>query len=327
MYNNGQPQNCPQGLVPYKYLNGSLWNGQTNDYPIIPGAGNTLATNPSLYIMKNDPVTYIAGQGVTGLAWPNINDSTVNTQISYAANTVRISSANPAVPITTPLLGSFQGCTYIDAVTNELKFSPFWSSSFNYNPNTVPMAHIADDPNILYNIQVSSSVRGAGVNGATFTAQTTATTALGLQQSMLFTNIGLGLGIGYSDTPSYGVLGYPTTTILLNPTRYDNDKIPEGEAVNFSINANTSTSGVYADLGTWVNNLTPITGGVVQIIDLTPIVGNISDPVYFYSRAFYPTNATGIGADGNNLIGTNYTTPYSGLFNNALVRIVNHVYA
>lgn len=55
-----------------------------------------------------------------------------------------------------PILGSFAGCNYVDA-NGDTQFRPYWAASQATQSGTVAEASVFDDPNTLYDIQVSGS--------------------------------------------------------------------------------------------------------------------------------------------------------------------------
>lgn len=115
--------NAPFGLQPRMMNTGAPWNGQTNTYLINSGY------NTSLFV--GDPVAPLAngtiGIGVAG----------------------------------TGIAGVFMGCQYQDTQGN-YQFSPYWpANTVTYNPggsgNIPAIAFVVDDPNVLFDVQVTSS--------------------------------------------------------------------------------------------------------------------------------------------------------------------------
>lgn len=110
--------NSPWGLQPYSYLGGSLWTGQTSEYQIASGYVNTLFTN--------DPISRLA-------------DGTVGIGIIGGA-----------------VIGSFQGCKYVDT-TGIYRQLPYWTANTVTRGGLNATCLVTDDPNILYDAQVSSA--------------------------------------------------------------------------------------------------------------------------------------------------------------------------
>jgi len=119
--------NAAQGLQPRRYLNGSPWNNATNTYNIATGYATSIFTG--------DPVDFDSG------------------------NTGNIIIAPLTTGTGAPVLGVFQGCKYFDTNANFI-FSPYWPASTTILANTTVEAEIADDPNIIFDIQ-SNGVLGA----------------------------------------------------------------------------------------------------------------------------------------------------------------------
>lgn len=120
--------NAPQGLQPRRYLNGATWTQQTNDYPILSGYGTSL--------FVGDPVTLL-------------NNGTIG--IGTAGNAI---------------VGVFMGCRYQD-INGNYVFSPYWpASTVTWNPggtgNVNAAGVVADDPNILFDIQCSGTAAITG---------------------------------------------------------------------------------------------------------------------------------------------------------------------
>ena len=115
--------NAPFGLQPRMSMTGATWSGQTNDYFIASGYATAL--------FQGDPVVGLAdgtiGIGVTG----------------------------------TGITGVFQGCKYTDPNGNII-FGAYWPASTVTQGALPATAAVCDDPNILYDIQVSNSANVAG---------------------------------------------------------------------------------------------------------------------------------------------------------------------
>lgn len=119
--------NAPFGLQPRFYLNGSTYNDQQSEYFIngnVTGGGTSYATS----IFQGDLVTLLS-DGTIGLVAAGNNN---------------------------PSIGVFMGCKYFDS-TNTLIFSKYWPSATPTFNATNPIAFVVDDPNVLFDAQVSGT--------------------------------------------------------------------------------------------------------------------------------------------------------------------------
>lgn len=115
--------NAPQGLVIKRYLNGTPYNGATNDYQIASG----YPTN----IFTDDPVI-------------PLSDGTIGIGVAGS-----------------PCLGTFQGCKYTSTL-GVYTFSPYWPASTTVQTGTTVTALIADDPNLVFSVQETNGSSAAG---------------------------------------------------------------------------------------------------------------------------------------------------------------------
>lgn len=116
--------NAPNGLQPYKKLDGSAWTGQTSAYPIASGFGTA--------IFKGDLVALTA----TG-------------------------TIAPATPGGGQLLGVFWGVQYTDAAGNIVN-SPNWVAGSTTRGAVPATAFIIDDPKVIFSIQETDASGNAG---------------------------------------------------------------------------------------------------------------------------------------------------------------------
>lgn len=203
--------NAPIGLKPSRFLSGATWNDQHNQYILDTAAG--------LSIFTNDPVVATANGGITAAAYQD-----------------------PAVPVTagTLLIGSFQGCEYV-APDGTLVPSPAWITGTVIKAGTTVKAFVTDDPNIIYDIQCSSS--GAGIIAANV--------QLGLALQDIFQNAGFAAAGTFTTNP-------PTS----------NPAIPGG------VGYNGGQSVIYLALNTkGATSTLPL-----KIIGLTPQIQNVFYP-------------------------------------------------
>lgn len=115
--------NAPQGLRPYRYGNGSLYNGAVNKYNIASAYGTA--------IFQFDPVTVLS-------------DGTIGIAVAGAA-----------------CLGVFMGVKYTDT-TGFFWHRPNWIASTTLATGTVAEALIADDPNLWFDVQETDAAGAAG---------------------------------------------------------------------------------------------------------------------------------------------------------------------
>ena len=115
--------NAAQGLVIVGRIDGSPWNGAVREYPIASGYATAIGTN--------DPV------------------------ISLADGTIGIGVAG------SPARGVFLGCKYTDT-SGVFQRKPNWVASTTVLTGTVPIALVADDPNLLFDVQETNGSGAAG---------------------------------------------------------------------------------------------------------------------------------------------------------------------
>lgn len=124
----GYGQNAPQGLAPLSTITGATWNGQLTAYNIASGYATRIGWN--------DPVMI---------------DST-NHLIQWSSGR---------------MLGVFQGCRYLDAQGN-LQFSKYWPENTLTFQGQDAVAYVIDDPNVVFDIQISTSTGAPGPVAAPF---------------------------------------------------------------------------------------------------------------------------------------------------------------
>lgn len=126
-------KNAPFGLRPHSSIGGGAWTEKTNHYPISATADGL--TTQARSIFTGDPVYW-------GAAAANNGGGTITTVEASAANT------QP--------LGVFWGCIYYD-VNNVLQKRSCWIGGTPVYKNTKITAMIIDDPNVVWEIQYSTS--------------------------------------------------------------------------------------------------------------------------------------------------------------------------
>ncbi|CAB4124210.1 hypothetical protein UFOVP51_74 [uncultured Caudovirales phage] len=139
--------NAPFGLRPFSSISGGSWTEKTNEYFIYASADGT-ATYP-IAVFTGDPVIYSATAATTITTAPTI--------IRYPIDTATV------VNEITPVVGVFMGCEYI-LPNGTLVKSPYWpggAPAATSGPAVLGgsriKAFILDDPDVVYDIQVSTA--------------------------------------------------------------------------------------------------------------------------------------------------------------------------
>jgi hypothetical protein len=177
--------NAPFGLRPISSISGGSWTEKVNEYFIYASANGqtTYATS----IFTGDPVVWnptLANAGTIAVYLPG---ETVGTPSTFSA---------------LPILGVFMGCEYLSTVTgtNNLIKSAYWPGAAQVVPGSVIKAYVLDDPDVVYDIQVSTI--GDVLANANFpTINATATT----YPAIFGRNLALGIGIDADPTPHLNV--------------------------------------------------------------------------------------------------------------------------
>jgi hypothetical protein len=86
--------------------------------------------------------------------------ATAGTIARYDPN---YTDAAPSTWGTTPILGVFKGVEYhsTGSAVNNVLWKPYWPASTQVVPGTEIVAHIVDDPNVIYDVQLSTHVDAA----------------------------------------------------------------------------------------------------------------------------------------------------------------------
>lgn len=198
----GNNTNAPNGLVPYSYLDGSLWTGQTEEYPIASGYATSL--------FQGDPVTLLA-------------DGTIGIGVAGAA-----------------IIGVFQGVTYVNS-SGEPIFINFWTGGTVTQGAQNALAKVVADPNVLFDIQVSTATGTPGPVNPVALAQT-----------------------NFNNNANFSVTANQfNATVAPNAVTYA-DNPGAG-------NTRTGISGYYLDYGS-LNTTATLN---LKLIRLTPKVGNV----------------------------------------------------
>ena len=187
--------NAPFGLRPFSSISGGSWTEKTNEYYIYASADG--ATTYGTSIFTGDPVIYNPVLATTLTSGPTIARYPIDT--ATVVNEV------------TPVVGVFMGCEYLSTVTgvNNLIKSPYWPAATQVVPGSKIKAFILDDPDVVYDIQVSTATNV--LNDARFSAA--ATTAAYFTQNFAF---GLAAGGGNIGNPTTGSTITGQSAIYLN---------------------------------------------------------------------------------------------------------------
>lgn len=145
--------NAPFGLKPLMSINGGSWTEKVNEYSIYASADG--ATTYATSIFTGDPVVWGTSMGAT----PAVNGAVG----SIARYNPTFADATPSTFSVTPIVGVFMGCEYLSAVNGPLKYqtSAFWPASTQVVPGSTIKAFILDDPDVIFDIQVSTSIAAA----------------------------------------------------------------------------------------------------------------------------------------------------------------------
>ncbi len=130
--------NAPFGLRPLSSMSGGTWTEKTNAYFIATSANGT--TTYGTNIFTGDPVIWNSV----------IGDQGGGTIARYGFHTSGDNAGN-AISV----LGVFMGCEYFDT-RNQLVKSPYWPASTRVYPGSKIKAWVLDDPDVVYDIQVST---------------------------------------------------------------------------------------------------------------------------------------------------------------------------
>jgi hypothetical protein len=147
-------QNAPFGLQPVCSINGGSWTEKVNEYEIY--ASDDGATTYNTSIFTGDPVMWGTSVGGTAAA------GKIGTVIRWTPVFADAAPSTWNAGVALPILGVFMGCEYysVDSPTVSV-FKNYWPGAAQVQPGTSIKALILDDPNVVYNIQVSSHIDAA----------------------------------------------------------------------------------------------------------------------------------------------------------------------
>lgn len=127
----GSVVSAPFGFQPRQYLNGSPWSGQLSEYLINGNTGSGVSYNTSIY--TGDLVTLLV-DGTIGLTAGTDNHASI---------------------------GVFWGVKYFDTNNNPV-YNRFWTAGTPTYSGTNPVCYVVDDPNVLFDAQVSGTAAVTG---------------------------------------------------------------------------------------------------------------------------------------------------------------------
>ncbi len=279
--------NAPFGLRPLSSISGGSWTEKVNEYYIYASPDGATTYNTSIF--TGDPVIFNTSAANLETGNPNLG----GTIARYAPT---FTNATPSTFSTVPLLGVFVGCEYFstNTATNNLIKSAYWPANTAVVPGTLIKAFVIDDPNVVYDIQVSSSI---DANATAFIGSPT------------FPNVSTDTA---NTTVKAGGFG---SNFALN--------IAGGTNFNTVVNTYTQATG-----NTYANN--PATGSTLTgqsafYLDVATPVGGAAARDYGKAIATLPLKVVGWTQDPRNIAATTLTqatTP----FLNVRVVINNHVY-
>lgn len=282
--------NAPFGLRPISSITGGSWTEKVNEYFIYASADGTVTYANSIF--TGDPVVWATSNG--GTAANGIAGTIAVYNPDYTDGTPATFPGTGAAPI----LGVFMGCEYLSTVTgtNNLIKSAYWpGGGAQVVPGTFIKAYVIDDPNVVYDVQVSTNI---AANGNAFVG------------NPIFPNTNATGGAPFAHAGSFG----------------SNFALMVGGGGNFQtvVNAYTTITG-----NTYANN--PATGSTLTgqsafylCVDTSTVAHNNHD--YNKNVVTLPLRALGYTQNPNNIAATGLTmatTP----FLNVRVTINNPVYA
>jgi len=212
--------NAPFGLRPSSSINGGSWTEKTNQYFINASADGATTYGTSLF--SGDPVMWntVAASTISGVA----------TIARYAFNNDAATDNN-----NTSVLGVFQSCEYTDS-TGKLVQAPYWPASTQVLAGSQIKAYVIDDPDVVFEIQVSAATEGA--NDPRFGGTNNQSNPV----SYFGQNFSFGLGAGVANNnPAQGSTRTGQSAIYLNNVGTDNsvraNPASPMKAIGYSLNA------------------------------------------------------------------------------------------
>lgn len=216
--------NAPFGLRPSSSISGGSWTEKTNQYFIHASADGATTYETSLF--NGDPVMWntAAASTISGVA----------TIARYAFNNDATTGNN-----NTSILGVFQSCEYLDS-TGKLVQAPYWPASTQVLAGSKIKAYVIDDPDVVFEIQVSTATDVA--NDARFGGTTNQSATV----SYFGQNFSFGLGGGggnlVPNNPAQGSTRTGQSAIYLNNVGTGDNSVRDNaaspmKAIGYSLNA------------------------------------------------------------------------------------------
>lgn len=150
--------NSPFGLRINESVSGGGLTDKMTPYKVYVNPANNTGptlTNSSGYLFKGDPVVFdsagVAGAGVTSAAAGTVEPMFTTLNVGAAATSVAQNI----------FVGIFMGCEYTDAITGITKYDTFIPNGLVVKAGTSIIAFINDDPNVLFEVQYSTSTNNA----------------------------------------------------------------------------------------------------------------------------------------------------------------------
>lgn len=229
--------NAPFGLRPMNSLAGGSWTEKVNEYKIYASADGTSTYAVSLF--TGDPV-----QWGTSVATTPTTTGLVGTIALYSPT---FADATPSTFSTVPILGIFMGCRYQAAnsvSSTPYIASPYWPASAQVKPGTSIIAYVLDDPNVIFDIQVSTHIAAAAnafVGNPIFPNTNVTGAASPFQYAGTFgRNFALNVG-GGGNFGTVPTLADPTVNYTDNPA---NGSTLTGQSAYY-LDVDTSTAAAY----------------------------------------------------------------------------------
>ncbi len=250
----------------------------------------------------------------------NVNQIAIYLPILNQAN-----AAPNVFDNTRPVLGVFQGCEYYDATTKVLTFSKWYPANTQVVPGTKISALINDDPNVVWEIQVSTYINA---NGTTFAGGNVSGTSAGPFFPGISGTAGYvsGIGSNYSIMGGGGIFNtipnpaggfYTNNPISTFTDTAANTPVTVSGTNPFGGSTLNGTSGAYLCVSTYGTN----TGG-------NTLTGNgafAATRDYDHTAATLPLKALGYSPNSQNIPAPGKTLDQTP-FVNVMVIINNHVF-
>lgn len=186
--------NAPFGLRPFSSISGGSWTEKTNEYYIYASADGLTTYASSVF--TGDPVVW----GTSLAASPTTTGGAGTVAVYLPVRGV----ATPGTYSAVPILGVFQGCEYTLPNGTLIK-SPYWAGGTAVRAGSVIKCWVIDDPDVVYDIQVSTP--GDVLTNANFPTINATTAAY---PAWFGRNLALDIGIDIDPNPHLHVFN-PTT--------------------------------------------------------------------------------------------------------------------